>query len=152
MSPTRWVLPRALSFTMLAAALGVVPAQAQLYEPAILSLDLATASAARSPRLIGMGGLSITIPDRNTQINLWDLAALPAGLVFDDTTSTMDIRPGTGSVSGVRTIDGGRERQNLAARSTAAGRSAQTVTPPSSPLAASFAWASWPRPVSTSTG
>ena len=120
MSPTRWVLPRALSFTMLAAVLGVVPAQAQLYEPAIRSLDLATASVARSPRLIGMGGLSITVPDRNTQINLWDLGALPAGLVFDDTTSTMDIRPGTGSVSGVRTLEGGRERQNLAARSTAA--------------------------------
>jgi len=119
MSPTRWVLPRALSFTMLAAALGAVPTQAQLYEPAVRALDLGTATGARSPRLIGMGGLSITVPDRYTQINLWDLAALPAGLVFDDTTSTMDVRPGTGSLSGVRTIENGRERQNLAARATA---------------------------------
>ena len=119
MSPTRWVLPRALSITMLAAALGGVPAQAQLYEPALRSLDLATASVARSPRLIGMGGLSITIPDRNTQINLWDLGGMPAGLVFDDTTSTLDLRPGTGSVSGVHSLSDGRERQNLAARSTA---------------------------------
>lgn len=120
MSPTRWVLPRALSFTMLAVVLGPVPAHAQLYEPAIRSLDLASAVVARSPRLLGMGGLSITIPDRDAQINLWDLANMPAGLVFDDTTSTIDVRPGTGSLSSVRSIDGGRERQNLSARSTAA--------------------------------
>jgi hypothetical protein len=120
MSPTRWVLPRALSFTMLAAAFGPASAWAQLYEPAVRSLDLASAVVARSPRLLGMGALSITVPDRNTQINLWDLGGLPAGLVFDDTTSTLDFRPGTGSLSGVHTIEDGRERQDLAARSTAA--------------------------------
>ena len=120
MSPTRWVLPRALSFTMLVAVLGPAPASAQLYEPAIRSLDLASAVVARSPRLLGMGGLSITVPDRDAQINLWDLANMPAGLVFDDTTSTIDVRPGTGSLSGIRSIEDGRERQNLSARSTAA--------------------------------
>ena len=119
MSPTRWVLPRALSFTMLAVSLAPMSAWAQLYEPAIRSLDLASAVVARSPRLLGMGALSITVPDRNTQINLWDLGQLPAGLVFDDTTSTLDVRPGTGSLSGVRTIPNDRERQDLAARSTA---------------------------------
>ena len=116
MSPTRWSLPRAISLSLLAALLGAATASAQYYDPALRSLDLSTGSAARSPRLLGMGGLSVVIPDRETQINLWDLARMPVGLGLDDSTSTMDVRPGTGALTSVRRLGGGRDRQNLAAR------------------------------------
>jgi opacity protein-like surface antigen len=116
MSPTRWSLPRAISLSLLAALVGAATASAQYYDPALRSLDLSTGSAARSPRLLGMGGLSVVIPDRETQINLWDLARMPVGLGLDDSTSSMDVRPGTGALSSVRRLGGGRDRQNLAAR------------------------------------
>jgi hypothetical protein len=116
MSPTRWCLPRALSLSLLAAVIGAAPASAQYYVPALRSLDLSTGSVARSPRLLGMGGLSDAVPDRDTDINLWDFAGMPVGLATDDTTSSMDIRPGTGSLSSVRRLGAFRDRQNLAAR------------------------------------
>jgi opacity protein-like surface antigen len=120
MSPTRWALPRALSVTLLAALLGTPPAEAQYYEPALRSLDLSPGALARSPRLLGMGGLSLAIPDRDVGLGLWDLGRIPAGLVHDDTTSTLDLRPGTGALSSVRSLPAGRERQNLAARANVA--------------------------------
>ncbi len=121
MSPTRWVLPRALSLSLLAAVLGAATASAQYYDPALRALDLSTGSVARSPRLLGMGGLSLVAPDRDTQTNLWDFAGMPVGLASDDTTSTMDIRPGTGALYSVRRLGNGLERQNLGARTNAAG-------------------------------
>lgn len=121
MSPTRWVLPRASSLTLLAVLLGAGTASAQFYGPALQSLDLSTGQVARSPRLLGMGGLSLAVPDRDASINLWDFAGMPVGLAADDSVSSVDLRPGTGSLSSVRNIDGGaRERQNLAARGTSA--------------------------------
>lgn len=117
MSPTRWVLPRASVLTLLALCLGAATASAQFYDPTLRSLDLATGRLARSPRLLGMGGLSLAVPDRDASINLWDFAGIPVGLAGDDTTSTVDFRPGTGTLSSVRSIGGtARDRQNLAAR------------------------------------
>lgn len=120
MSPTRWAIARALSWMLLAAVLGPPAAEAQYYEPAVRSLEFVTGSLQRSPRLLGMGGLTLVIPDRNTEIELWDLGRIPVGLAFDDSTSTLDLWPGTGSVSAVHTLPAGRERQNLAARNTGA--------------------------------
>jgi len=120
MSPTRWVLPRALSLTLLAAGLVPATASAQFYEPALRSLDLTAGPLARSPRLVGMGGLSLAVPDRDASISLWDLGGIPVGLGLDDTTSTLDLRPGTSSLSGVRSRSAGGVRQNLAARSNVA--------------------------------
>ena len=122
MSPTRWVLPRALSLAVLAAMLGAMvsatPAAAQFFDQTVHALDLATGPVARSPRLLGMGGLSLVVPDRDASINLWDFAGIPVGLASDDTTSTLDMRPHTDAMSSVRALVGGRERQNLAARTT----------------------------------
>lgn len=120
MSPTRWVLPRALSLSLLAAILGAATASAQFYDPTLHALDLSTGPVARSPRLLGMGGMSLAIPDRDASINLWDFARIPIGLATDDTTSTLDMRPGTDALSSVSRQSFGRERQNLAARSTLA--------------------------------
>ena len=50
MSPTRWVLPRALSLTLLAAGLVPATASAQFYEPALRSLDLSTGAITPIPQ------------------------------------------------------------------------------------------------------
>lgn len=120
MSPTRWALPRASFLSCLVSILVAAPAAAQFYDPALRSLDLSTGRVARSPRLLGMGGLSLVIPDRDASLGLWDFARIPVGLASDDTTSTLDIRPGTDALSSVRKLSSGLDRQNLAARSTAA--------------------------------
>jgi hypothetical protein len=119
MSPTRWP-SRALSLSCLVMLLAAHPAAAQYYEPTLRSLDLSTGRISRSPRLLGMGGLSLVIPDRDASINLWDFARIPVGLATDDTTSTLDLRPATDALSSVRRLPSGLDRQNLAARTTIA--------------------------------
>jgi hypothetical protein len=116
MSLTRWVLPRASFWALLATFLGAATASAQFYEATLRSLDLGTGSVARSPRLLGMGGLSLAVPDRDAAINLWDFSGFPVGLASDDSVSTLDFRPGTRSLSSTRALSGGGARQNLAAR------------------------------------
>jgi hypothetical protein len=127
MSPTRWALPRALSFPCLVTLLtvpvlgtGALPAAAQFYEPTLHSLDFTNPRVARSPRLLGMGGLSLVIPDRDASIDLWDFARMPVGLATDDSTSTLDLRPATDALSSVRRLPSGFDRQNLAARTAIA--------------------------------
>src|SRR5262249_16558334 len=118
MRPTRWVLTRALCVSWL-VVLAAGSARAQFFDPALRSLGLAAGPVARSPRLLGMGGMSLAVPDPHADINLWDFAALPVGLAYDDTSSTLDLRPGTDALSSTSRLPAGRERQNLAARSTA---------------------------------
>jgi hypothetical protein len=116
MSPTRWFLTRALSLSSLALVCAATTASAQYFEPALRSLDLSTGSVARSPRLLGMGGVSLAVPDRDVSLDLWDFTGMPVGLASDDTTSTLDLRPNTGALSSTSPLPFGRERQNLAAR------------------------------------
>jgi len=118
MSPTRWVVPRASSLALLAVMFGAATASAQYYDSALHSLDFNAGPLARSPRLLGMGGLTEVVPDPNTSINLWDFARIPVGLRSDDSTSTVDVRPGTDAASSVGKLPDGLERQSLAARST----------------------------------
>jgi hypothetical protein len=114
----RWAAPRVLLASWLALMLYVPTASAQFFAPALRSLDLDTGVLARSARLLGMGGLTLVVPDHNTTYSLWDFARIPVGLVDDDTTSTVDLDPGSDALSSVNTLTDGRERQNLAARRT----------------------------------
>ena len=118
---SRWAAPRVLFASWLALMLGVSTASAQFFAPALQSLDLSTAQLARSARLLGMGGLTLVVPDHNLTYSLWDFARIPVGLIDDDTTSTVDLDPGSDALSSVHTITDGRERQDLAARRTGAG-------------------------------
>jgi len=119
MSPTRWASSRAFTWSCLLAMLASSVARAQFYDPTLRALDLGTGDVARSPRLLGMGGLSLVIPDRNTSYSLWDLSGIPVTISADDTTSTLDLRPGTDALSSVHNLGLGRERQDLASRRTA---------------------------------
>ena len=112
----RWAALRVLCAAWLALMLHVPTASAQFFLPALRTLDLSDEQLSRSARLVGMGGLTLVVPDHNTTYSLWDFARIPVALTQDDTTSTVDVDPGTDALSSVRTIANSRERQNLAAR------------------------------------
>jgi hypothetical protein len=115
---SRWAAPRALVASWLVLMLHVPTASAQFFLPALRTLDLDTEQLSRSARLLGMGGLTLVVPDHNTTYSLWDMSRIPVALTEDDTTSTLDVDPGTDALSSARSLDDGRERQNLAARRT----------------------------------
>jgi len=114
----RWAALRVLFASWLALMLQVSTASAQFFAPALRTLGLDTEQLSRSARLLGMGGLTLVVPDHNTTYSLWDFSRIPVGLTEDDTTSTLDIDPGTDALSSVTTLSDGRERQNIAARRT----------------------------------
>jgi hypothetical protein len=120
MRPSRRMLPRALSLTVLAGLLAAGQAFAQFYDPALRSLDLRT-DVPRSPRLLGMGGLSLSVPDRWQKLDLWSFAGSPIGVYGDDSVSTLQLRPGTGSASGLHDAPGGTVREDLAGRASEVG-------------------------------
>ncbi len=89
---------------------------AQVYEAARRSLDLSPDPIARSPRLLGMGRLTLA-DDLHNRINLWDFAGNPAGVLDADSTSTLDLRPASSSSAGRYAPSGSdRERQYVASR------------------------------------
>src|SRR5262249_39964016 len=51
--------------------------------------------------------------------SVWDFARIPVGLAEDDTTSTLDVDPGSDALSATHDMTDGRERQNAAARRNA---------------------------------
>jgi len=99
MSPPRRVGLRALVLGI--AVLWACPVGAQLYEDARRAIDLSPDPLARSPRLLGMGRLSLVIDDPRNRITLWDFAANPTGIGEVDTVSTLEVRPSTASASGI---------------------------------------------------
>lgn len=120
MSPFRRVLTNALVLCFAAAALGASAVRAQFYDPALRTLDLVS-DVARSPRLLGMGGLSLVVPDRDNHLTLWDFAGSPLGAFGEDSVGTIELRPSTGSASGQHDLPLGLgPRQDLAGRMTSA--------------------------------
>lgn len=89
---------------------------AQVYEEARRTLDLVPDPIARSPRMLGMGRLTL-VDGPNNRINLWDFAANPVGGMEADSVSTFELRPATSSSAGRHQVIGtGRERQDVASR------------------------------------
>jgi hypothetical protein len=108
-----------LTMVTLAALGATAPAGAQLYEDARRALGLTPDPIARSPRLLGMGRLSLTVDDPRNQIALWDFAGNPVGILDDDTTSTLELMPTTAASSSLSDLDNPgrlRERQHFASR------------------------------------
>jgi len=123
MSPRRRVLLSAISLIFLLTALAV-PAYAQFYDAARGSVGFSLDGIERSPRLLGMGGLSFVGDDPHTAITLWDFAANPLGIVDADSANTAEVYPATSSFSRVHNLPSdadARERQDRAARETRVG-------------------------------
>ena len=101
-----------------------VPASAQDYAATEQTLGVSQDPIARSPRLFGMGRLTVVGDDPHNRITLWDFARNPAGIGSADSSSTLELRPGTSSVSGMADQiyrPGAFEHQTLAGRGTRTG-------------------------------
>jgi hypothetical protein len=118
MNPTRRVRLSALILGCLATVLPLAAA-ADPYDAARQGLDFASDPAPRSPRLFGMGRLTVLLDDHNNRLTLWDFAGFPTGIVDADSVSSLEVRPGTAAASRVHDIPGANggtvERQDLAA-------------------------------------
>ncbi|HTK32628.1 MAG TPA: hypothetical protein VL332_11775 [Candidatus Saccharimonadaceae bacterium] len=121
MRPSRRV--RWCALTMLAAlALGAMPAHAQDYEDTRRALGLSPDPIERSPRLLGMGGVTLLGDEPHNRITLWDFAGFPTG-INADSQSVIELRPRTSSGSDVRDFSAtdNRERQTFAMRENGLG-------------------------------
>ena len=119
MDPKPWVLKVAGMLAVLGTLAAVAPANAQFYEDTRRSLQLGPDALTRSPRLVGMGGLSLVLEDAHFRYDIWEFSANPAALMQSDTTSTFEIYPGTTARSTLHDEPASgrtRERQDFALR------------------------------------
>ena len=99
------------------------PAAAQDYAGTEQTLGVSPGPISRSPRLFGMGRLTVVGDDPHNRITLWDFAGNPAGIASADSSSTLELRPATSSSSTMtdQVYTGGFERQTLAGRGLRTG-------------------------------
>lgn len=122
MSPSR-VRSSVLGFVSI-AVLWCGIAGAQTIDETRRALDLAPDPIARSPRMLGMGRLSLVMDASHNRITMWDFAGNPTGIAESESTSTFDLRPGTAARSDLQDFVSGattRERQSLALREMRVG-------------------------------
>jgi len=121
MSPRRRVLLSALALVSILTVAIAVPASAQFYDAARSSIGFSLDAIERSPRLLGMGRMTLVGDDPHTAITLWDFAANPVGILEADSANTAELYPATSSTSDVRNLPGDSrnlERQDQAGRET----------------------------------
>lgn len=151
MGPSPRVLRSALVIVMcLVSLVAGAPASAQQLEAARRSLDYAPDVLARSPRLLGMGRLTLA-DDLHNRLSLWDFAGNPTGIAEAESVSTFEYRPAVRASTVLREIPAGvlfRERQELSAREVRHGIEAWRRTPGSASygLVAEFATLQTDRP------
>jgi hypothetical protein len=124
MGPSRRVRLIVITVAMLAMGVLVPAAHAQFYGETRRTAGLAPDPLDRSPRLVGMGRLSLVLDDPHHRLDLWEFAGNPAGLLDADSVSALELRPETHSASGVHDfVESGttQERQNLALRDVGLG-------------------------------
>jgi len=122
MSPSR--VHRSVLGLVTIAALWCGAAGAETIEDARRALDLTPDPVARSPRMLGMGRLSLVVDAQHNRITMWDFAGNPTGIADAESTSTFDLRPGTAARSDLQDVVSGatkRERQSLALREMRVG-------------------------------
>ena len=109
-----------LGFVVAAAA----PASAQIYDSARDALGLQSDAIVRSPRLAGMGRLTLMGDDPHNRIDFWNFAGNAVGIAAADSMSTFELRPGTAAASAVQndlSQPGPFESQYVAGRETRTG-------------------------------
>jgi hypothetical protein len=108
---------------VLSVAVSAAPAFAQFLDPTLQQLGL-TSDVPRSPRLVGMGSLSLVIPDHYQHLDLWQFAQVPAAAATAESSSTLDLRPGSESASSAYDMIPGLVRPTGGFREDLAGRAA----------------------------
>lgn len=152
MGPSRRVLS-AIAMTMwlgLCLSPGELRAAAQQYDASLRSLEYTPDPLARSPRLLGMGRLTLA-DDVHNQINFWDFAGNPTGIMDAESLSTIEYRPDSRSSTALHDLAGVspvRERQQLQARQRRHGFEAWHRSPgeASYGMLAEIATLQWDRP------
>ena len=114
MSPSRGL---AASVVWMLSVLCATAAVADSYDNARRSIDLAPDPIERSPRLQGMGRLTLA-DDPHNRITLWDFAADPVGILDADSVSTFHLWPNTSSRSATHGIDNGLSAASAAVPAT----------------------------------
>lgn len=121
MSAKRGLRLSALAWMIFGATLAPATVSAQVTGPIFEHFGIGRELESQTPRLIGLGSLTL-LSDRNNHLTLWDFARNPAGLFVEDTTSTIEVRPGTSARSGSYTADpSGDARQVLGGRTNLVG-------------------------------
>src|SRR5262245_57508921 len=119
MGMSRRVLSSAIATgACLCVLAGASPSRAQVHDAALRSLDYSPDPLARSPRLLGMGRLTLA-DDLHNRLTLWDFAGNPLGIAEAESTSTLDVRTVFRNSSVLHDEPAGgrmRERQELAAQ------------------------------------
>ncbi len=131
MSPRRRVLLSAISSVLLLTAFSA-PVYAQFYDAARGALGFSLDAIERSPRMLGMGGMTFVGDDPHMAITLWDFAGSPLGVLDADSTDTAEFYPATSSFSRVHDLAAGDatlERQERAARESRIGYEVWRRTP-----------------------
>ena len=119
MDPKRWVRSFVGILAVCSAIVAAAPAHAQFYDDTRRSLDLGPDPLARSPRMVGMGGLSLALEDVHHRYDVWEFSANPAALMQSDTVSSFELYPGTTARNTLHDEPVGgstRERQDFALR------------------------------------
>jgi hypothetical protein len=105
-------------FTFVAAALCLAsPVRAQTLDDVPSSLGGNLDPLARTARAVGMGRLTLVLPDVNNRLTMWDFAGNPTGVLEADSVSSIELRPGGWSTSSARDANdasGPFERQDFA--------------------------------------
>ncbi len=122
MDPKQRLLSGRAAFAALAAlaiALGLTaPAHAQLFDDVLQANGLQNDVLSRSPRLLGMGRLSLVVDDVHHRYDLWEFSGNPAGLLDADSVSTLEFYPSTAASAAYHDdpIGGSTARQDLGLR------------------------------------
>jgi hypothetical protein len=123
MSPSRRVRLSAL-LAIVVAMLGSVSLSSadEFLDEFRASMNVLPDPTIRSPRLLGMGRLTLVVDEANNGLSLWDFAQMPAGLGDADSISVLELRQTTAAASTLHDILGLRsERQSFAARDALLG-------------------------------
>lgn len=102
----------------LGALAAALPSAAQPHEPALRSLGYAPDPLERSPRLLGMGRLTLA-DDLHNRITLWDFAGNPTGIAEAESVTTFEYRPvlrNSAVLHDIPATSPVRERQQLGAK------------------------------------
>lgn len=110
---------RVVAVVVTFVCLAATAAHAQFYDDARRSLGLGPDPLARSPRMVGMGRLTLVVDDVHLRDDVWEFTGNPAGLMDSDSVSDFELSPATAANSTVHDEPAGtatRERQDFALR------------------------------------
>ena len=95
MDPKRWVRCLVGILAVCSALAAAAPVHAQFYDETRRALELGPDPLAHSPRLVGMGGLTLALEETHSRYDVWEFSGNPAALMQSDTSSSFELYPST---------------------------------------------------------